>query len=243
MDDWDIKTLASVYGTKFRVLRPINEELQNKVGESADKIEKEIGYSPRGEQKTIIFIGDSITSDRLSYAKMTGALLKKHSAGRIIDAGISGDTTSDIINRFYDSVLNLTFDSAVIMIGTNDARGHHDHSGITNTSPGEFKRNLSYLLTFLQKKKIPTFTITIPPVDNTRLNTFFGDESNYYYEEGTIAEINKIIRDLSGKFKTVCIDFAAYIAESGNDVLDEDGIHLSREGHESLLRLLIPQVC
>ena len=51
-----------------------------------------------------------------------------------------------------------------------------------------------------------------------------------------------IIRELSGEFEAVRIDFAAKIAETGVDVLDIDGIHLSREGHEMLLRLLLPQI-
>jgi len=60
---------------------------------------------------------------------------------------------------------------------------------------------------------------------------FFGDESNFFYQDSTIAE-----------FEGACIDFAAKIAETGSDVLDIDGIHLSRKGHEMLLEILLPRL-
>ena len=242
VEDDDIRGLAPVYAAKYRTLKSIDADIQRQVTESAENIAGEHPFTSAGGTATIMFIGDSITSDRLSYAKMINAVLSNRSAGTIIDAGISGDTTSDLINRIYDSVLNLSFDRAIIMIGTNDARGHNDGTGISNTSPAEFKRNLDYLLGLLAGRNVPAYLITIPPVDNRRMADFFGTEANWHYETETIDEINTVIRQSAQTVKGVCIDFAAAVSESGKDVLDVDGLHLSRAGHEQLASMVMAKL-
>ena len=239
IEDTDIKVLSGMYGVRKKELRYVSREFSEILDKIAEQIRIDFPGPENSKETRLLCIGDSITSDRLSYANIIKTVWKNTPSKSVIDAGISGDTTSDLIDRHYSNGLNLDFTAASIFIGTNDARGHKDGTAITNTGRMEYERNLEYLITTIMEKGKSVINITIPPVDNVRLNTFFGNEANYFYRKSMIDEINDVIRRLSKKHGTHLADFAKVIAEQEIDVLDVDGIHLNIKGNESAARLVL----
>ncbi len=81
---------------------------------------------PQNSKNAVVFLGDSITEGYgLSAGQDYPSLIQKYwdknnIAFRSINAGISGDTTNDIINRLDDV---LTDDTCFVLleIGANDA--------------------------------------------------------------------------------------------------------------------------
>ncbi|HWA86238.1 MAG TPA: GDSL-type esterase/lipase family protein [Opitutus sp.] len=85
------------------------------------------------DQNAIVFVGDSITEG--------WSTLKKDFAGlgvKVVNRGIGGDTTPNLVYRLPDDVLSLHPKALVILIGTNDLGEH--------TAPEQIAANLRDLL-------------------------------------------------------------------------------------------------
>ncbi len=90
-------------------------------------------------KKTIAFFGDSLTSDRLSYAN----IIKRLNIFKSVDIfAVSGTVSSQTLRGFNDKIKNSKYDFISLFIGTND-------SALTDldfpfVSHSEFKNNIYY---------------------------------------------------------------------------------------------------
>ena len=238
MDDYDLRAIARIYGVRLGALRRIEEEFNRLIDESAKKLVQEAPPKPAPPAPyKILAFGDSITSDRTSYMK----ILNKYwgdGSRKIIDCAVSGDTTSNLINRLYQTALNQEFEWAVFFIGINDARQPDDGSKMCNISIDEYKKNMEYLVkTFLKHKK-KLLLVTLPYVDNDRLKKQFPDR-NWVYDRGRVDRANEFIRELAKKYKLALADLAKELRKASWDVLEPDGIHLNGAAHMVLCEMLL----
>ena len=71
--------------------------------------------------KTIVCHGDSLTEGAdVDQSQTWPALVEKALSIRIINSGISGDTTSGLLSRFFHDVIQYRPGIVIIMAGTND---------------------------------------------------------------------------------------------------------------------------
>lgn len=249
IDDDDLASIARIYGVPESELKAADDELRGRVKTAADKVRKDLNESSgsdtlrpvadSGEPLTYLALGDSITSDRTSYAKIIRELWGGEG---VIDAGISGDTVSDLTNRFYGDVLGQDFYAVSVFIGTNDSRGLGDGSGITNTSIREYEEKLDYFLRALKKLGAAVFVITLPPAKNSDIQFFFGEESNWTYNAGHLRDMNETIRKTAEQNGAEIVDLAAEIEGSGINPLDEDGLHLNIEAQTLLAKMVLEKL-
>jgi lysophospholipase L1-like esterase len=233
IDDYDIASIARVYGVGSRELQEIEDSIINNI----KNISKNFTVKSAGAC-SLAGIGDSISSDRESYLKIIGNLWKGIPGRVVYDCAVSGEKTSEIINRFYSTILSLNFDWAVVFLGTNDSRELDDGSGITNISLDEYKRNMNYIVDSLLKAGKKVIIVTIPPVDNIRLAKFFAG-SNWKYSPKRIDATNDYIRNLSNEKGAFLADLSLSINKKGVDLLMEDGIHLNSDGQKLLTGLIL----
>ncbi len=156
----------------------------------------------------------------------------------VLDCGISGDTSADVIRRFFPTVLEQKFDWAVVFVGTNDSRANDDEFGHAYVSLEEYKRNMTYIIESVQKSKKEMVLVTVPYTDNRRLRSYFPD-MHWKYDYGQIDRMNEVLRQLSKNFRTGLCEFAGKLADIGGDYLGPDGLHLSVEGQKILCGLLL----
>lgn len=239
IEDDDLKSIARIYGVPEKELRAVDTELKQEVRESAKIVQEEMEYEKPLPGCTYLALGDSITSDRTSYVNIIRELWKENPNRTVIDAGISGDTTADVTNRFYSDALIHSFDAASVFIGTNDSRGLGDGYGMTNVGVKEYSRHLTYYVRRLKEKGAQVIAVTIPPVDNERLIRFFGKESNWAYSKGHIDRVNKTIRKTAKKENIQTADLAAAVEQAGIDPLDEDGLHMNAAGQRLCAQLIL----
>lgn len=238
IDDDDIASIARVYGIEEKTLQGIENEFRRNVSTQADNLKKKLQNIP-DTPCVIAAIGDSITSDRESWAKILNQLWKDVEGRRVIDCAISGDTTCHIKDRFYSSVLNETFDRAVLFIGTNDCRELDDEAHISNISHEEYMKNMYYFVDALQGRGKEVTIVTIPYVDSKRLKAYFPD-ANQRYDDTRIDRANDFLRNLAREKKTKLADLALALKKIEGDVLEEDGIHLNSTAQLVLCELLVP---
>jgi lysophospholipase L1-like esterase len=236
IDDNDLKFISAIYGVKYRELRKVEDVFAGNIEKAVSEIAGQVQIRPLQKPYTIAAVGDSISSDRQSWVKILNRLWKGQR--RIIDCAISGDTTSDLIDRFYGTIMNEDFQWAVLFIGTNDCRELDDGSHMTQIGFEEYKLKMNYIMDRFQKAGKRVVNVTLPPVDPARLKSEF-PENLWTYDAVRIDKTNDFIRQLSKKSKSLLADLAKAIETHDGDVLEKDGLHLNAEGQVILCRLLL----
>ena len=255
IEEDDLASIARVYGVSLEDLKGIEERFRRNVAELSAALEAESksAAEPAAESAaepaaatagdgtppvSILAIGDSITSDRESYVKILNHYWRNDPSRQMLDAAVSGDTSADLIKRFYSTVLNREFQWAVLFIGTNDCLQLDDERRISVLSLDEYMRNMRFLTETLITKGKRLIQITIPPVDNERLRSFFPD-ANAVYTREQIGAVNSFIREWAGKYGYPVADLARAIERQEEDVLEPDGLHLNGRGQRLISELLL----
>ena len=243
IEEDDLPSIARVYGVCLEELESIEERFLRHVARLSASLEVDnrAAADPSNDGTppiSILAIGDSITSDRESYVKILNHYWRRDPSRKMLDAAVSGDTTADLIKRFYSTVLSREFHWAVLFIGTNDCFQLDDDTGISVLSLDEYMRNIRYITETLIGKGKKLIQITIPPVDNARMRSFFPD-ANSVYTKQQIGEVNTFIREWAGKNSYPVADLARAIERQKEDVLEPDGLHLNGRGQRMICELLL----
>lgn len=147
----DDAAIAALYGTDVETYRRLAEQI---AGEARTPPVDEAPFAPG---LTILALGDSITDDLGSWAEILRHALP---AVTVINAGLSGDTTTGAITRLSRITARATW--ALVLLGTNDARRHGDAPMLV--SHAETRRNLRVLDRALRRRCRHVRWITPPPI-------------------------------------------------------------------------------
>lgn len=166
------------------------------------------------DQDGLVFVGDSITEG-------WGTLLQQDFGDlgvKVVNRGIGGDTTPNLLYRLQDDVLSLHPRGLVILIGTNDLGQH--------TSPADITANLKDLLARIRTAypEIPIAWCLVMPR---------GDGDRYPAE---IRELNGLIKQLAQTDSrvTVCDTYTPLATPDGKDNATDfkpDNLHLNPTGY------------
>ena len=167
---------------------------------------------------TIVMLGDSLTAGyELSESEALPAVVERMLAARgveakIVNAGVSGDTTADGLNRYDWSVKGTGADLLVIALGANDF--------MNGLAPERPKKNLAAILDHAKADNIPAVLIgvAIP-------------ERNLSPQDQAYAAIYP---DLAKEYGVPYMkNFMAPVA-GRSDLLMEDGLHPTARGVEAM---------
>ena len=115
---------------------------------------------------TIVMLGDSLTAgyelreDEALPAVVERLLAARGVKARLVNAGVSGDTTADGLNRYDWSVKDTGADLLVIALGANDF--------MLGLPPERPKKNLAAILDRAKADNIPAALIGVAVTDNDR---------------------------------------------------------------------------
>lgn len=173
------------------------------------------------KDKKIVFIGDSITEcfD-----------LKKHFPSfNIVNEGLSGNTTIDILNRLDKSLYQYQPDVIFLLIGTNDLE-------LTNLTPDEVITNIKKIVRNIKEelKDIDLYLQSIYPVDYNIKPFSVGKRKNE-----DIVYINEEIKKIEG---ITYIDMHTILKNDVgklSSIYTYDGIHMSETGYKTIKEKLI----
>ena len=191
-------------------------EEEKRTIEEKDKIKKE----------NIIFLGDSITE---------GYDLEKYYPDMpVINSGVSGYCTDDIIKNLKEFVYIYNPTKVVLLIGTNDIRfKDYGNTGIVNnikTIIKEIRKNRPYATIYVE---------SIYPINKVAKDNKINLEMIANRENNTIIEINELIKELCDKEDVEYIDLhKELVDEEGNFKINytRDGLHVSEEGYEIITK-------
>jgi len=190
-------------------------------GNPAKKIETD-------SRKKIIFFGDSLTagmglsSHEESFVFLIGEKLKKDGIDlKVINAGLSGDTTSGGIARL-DWSISKGVDYFVLELGAND--------GMRGIETTVIETNLKKIIASVRQKN-PEVKILL-----VRMLTFPNLGPSY------VKKFDSIYPRLAKEENIPLSPFLLEKVASIKDLNQKDGIHPTAEGHKLLAETLYPSV-
>lgn len=163
---------------------------------------------------TVVYLGDSITENWIIADP-------EMFSDDVLDRGISGQTSPQLLVRFYQDVVALRPEVVHIMVGTNDIAG--------NTGPlraGDFENNIRAMLDLASKHNIRVVLAGIPP---SRLLGWSNVDPR-----AQIRRLNGWLKGEANRRDLVYVDYAEVLAddEGGLDsALGNDGVHPNRAGY------------
>lgn len=174
-----------------------------------------------------VFIGDSLTFG-YGVNKTSNWVYKLQESLNIniINKGINGNTTTDMLNRFSEDVLSQTPNLVFIMGGTNDL--------LSNRSTESILKNIEIMITeslSINSKVILGIPPTIIVDDAYRL---FCPSDSYNYCFSQLSKLRDGILDLAKQYNLLYFDFYKLSLDNLSSNIFNDGIHFNKLGQDLL---------
>jgi lysophospholipase L1-like esterase len=169
----------------------------------------------------VVFMGDSITEN-------WGLADPMFFDGAIVNRGISGQTTAQMLVRFRADVVALRPQTVHILAGTNDVAG--------NTGPmtaQDFKNNIMSMVELARANGVDVVIASIPPA------AAFGWRPEVQ-PVATIKALNRWLQDYSARQGLSFVDYYAPLVGPDGEFradLSNDGVHPNRRGYAIMRRL------
>jgi lysophospholipase L1-like esterase len=166
----------------------------------------------------VVFIGDSNTE---SWVRGDPQLFRDGVIGR----GISGQTSPQILLRFFQDVIELRPRVVHIMAGTNDIAG--------NTGPTteqDFKNNIIAMVDLAQAHHIQVAVASILPTNSFSWKPGLKPAT-------TIVELNSWLRSYAQRSHIHFVNYYAVLTDSQGGLktnLSNDGVHPNRDGYAAM---------
>jgi len=191
------------------------------------------------ERSTLLFTGDSITDSgrRTDPSGHLGAgyvrrIAEMADAGghrvRVVNTGVSGDRTTDLMARWDADVIDRRPDVLTILIGANDMWRRYDADA--PMSPDEFRANYVTVLDRVRARlDLRRLVIMEPFLVPVR------DEQRRWRVED-LDDKRAVARDVAARYDALFVPLDAILSEraatAGPDSVIDDGVHPSAGGHE-----------
>lgn len=174
----------------------------------------------------LVMIGDSLTEIwTLAEPELFGA--------KIVNRGISGQTSAQILLRFMPDVIDLRPAHVHILCGTNDIAGNTGPN-----APEDYQRNVRAMIDLAQGNGVTVLLATMPPAD-----AIFWSPDARPLE--WIPYLNDWLRSLANTRGCRLIDYHAALNDGRGALREEysaDGVHVSRTAYR-LMRTLLAEAC
>ncbi|MGP0021704.1 MAG: SGNH/GDSL hydrolase family protein [Candidatus Sulfotelmatobacter sp.] len=182
--------------------------------------------APAAKEKRVVFVGDSITD----YWKLADYFAGKPYV--VINRGIDGQSTPQMLVRFRQDVIDLDPTVLVVLAGTNDV------AGVTGPTRNEdIEANYASMAELARLHHIRVVFASLLPVNNY---TDDAKESFALRPRERILALNAWLKDYCAKNGLVYLDyFSAMVDDKGmlkRDLSDE-GLHPNAAGYKVMAPL------
>lgn len=185
---------------------------------AAFSAEREIRLLAFGDSLTA---GNGITLEQAFPARLEARLSKKgHKNVRIINAGVSGETTAGGLTRLEWTLEGEKPDAVILELGANDM--------LRTIDPKVTRENLVKMLEILKRRNLPVLLCGMKSFRN--LGALFGDSYQQMFE------------DLADDYDAVYYPFFLEGVAMEPGLIQEDGLHPAAPGVEVIVDGIFPEV-
>lgn len=181
--------------------------------------------NPSPKPLTILAFGDSLTAGYMLQpnqsfpAQLQMALEAKGHKVSVVNAGVSGDTTTGGLDRLAWTLQPVP-DAVILELGANDA--------LRGIDPAKARANLDSMLTTLKQSNIPVLLAGMKAPNN------WGDEY--------VAAFDAIYPDLAAKHGVALYPFFMDGVALNAKLTQSDGLHPTAEGIAEIVKRILPDV-
>lgn len=196
-------------------------------GSTTNLIQKEIIKEVPVVDDNYVFLGDSIT-DWYDLDKYFEGL-------PVVNSGVSGYSTSNILNNMNKMVYQYNPSKVFILIGINDLELKVDDDVVVN--------NIRKIVQGIKKNRryAKIYVESIYPINNSEDDKIEGSIINGNRKNSDIIDINNKLVKLAEEEGVTYIDLHKELVDSDGLLKIEytvDGLHLSSEGYEKVTEVL-----
>jgi lysophospholipase L1-like esterase len=238
----DESVTAGLLGTDPATYGELRADVERAVAESARRlledpaVAERVDALPFAPGDVVVALGDSLTADLGSWAEILRRMLDLRRGGdgiRLVNAGVSGETTTDVRKRLV-AVAREAPAWVVVLLGINDARRHGHDAPEPLVSREETARNLRLIRDFLGRRTDARLVwMTPPPVledlivrdRRFRFQELIWDDAEVEARAALAHDLGDPVIDLGPVFGRPCPP----------ELLLADGLHPSLVGHERIL--------
>lgn len=237
---------AELFGLQMTQYQEIVTTFSERAHQAARELLNEEGFQkaffrlPLAPGDTIVGLGDSITDDYQSWVEILRhclSLTRPEAACSVVNAGYSGDTTTQVIARFWD-VIHVSPQWIICLIGTNDARLHGLKPEKTLVSLAETAKNLQALRSFARTQTNARWLwMTPPPVIEEQIaQDWFLSPFQMMWRNQDLDALRALILEQPDPVVNLQPVFGF---PANPQYLLSDGLHPSIEGQKAMLRSLV----
>jgi acyl-CoA thioesterase I len=180
-------------------------------------------------RRRVILMGDSITEFWADASGLEGA------TWRVLNRGIAGQNSTQMLLRFEDDVIALAPDLAILLCGTNDLRCYAGPpASIAESALARIRRNVTAIADIAAGRNLPLILATLPPV---------GVQSDVFRDPDAILAVNDWIARFAVARGLETIDYHGALVDSNGHLppaLSEDGVHPNGAGYDRMMKALRP---
>ena len=182
------------------------------------------------KNKKIVFMGNSITqmwSDNSFFFKSNPSFINK---------GISGQTTPQMLMRFYDDVIKENANTVIILAGINDIA--------QNTGPIQIKNiadNIFKMAEMAQKNNINVFICSVLPANRILWNKSI--KPTY-----KVIKLNMLLKEFCKNKNIEYVDYYSEMVDWSGGLKSPlytskwDLVHPNKKGYEKMEEILIKKI-
>jgi acyl-CoA thioesterase-1 len=242
----DDATVAAIFGVDLEKYRSIKAGFAQSARRAASELLANPDFAARIDRlpvtlgATVVGVGDSITDDYQSWLEILRHLLelqRPHDGIRVVNAGVSGDTTAQIISRFL-AVVDEQPDWIICMAGTNDARMHGLSPTKTLVSIQETAKNLGALRNFAATQTSARWVWMTPAavIEGWIADDWFLGPLQLRWNNTDLAAIAEVVRQQPDPVVDL---HALFGVPAKPEWLLSDGLHPSLGGQQAIARALV----
>src|SRR5215210_3224817 len=240
--------LAPFFGTDARTYREIKAAFAERARRCARELLQDAWFAalvdrlPFEAGTTVVGLGDSITDDYQSWLEILRHLLverRPESGIYLVNAGISGDTSSGLLGRLLD-ILEGSPAWIITLIGTNDVAFVRDPPTKSLVSPEETGKNLRALRDLAETLSATRLVwITPPPAIEDRANEVPAGQP--VWRNADLAKVANLVREVAGEDPLVDL-WEVFGEPADPKLLLPDGLHPSLAGQRAIAAALVEQL-
>jgi lysophospholipase L1-like esterase len=242
--------LAGLYSLDVETCRDVRNQFAVNARQAAEELLADPDFAVRVDQLpfssggTIVGVGDSITDDLQSWLEILRHLLalrRPDDQIQVINAGLSGDTTTDVLRRRYIPIILTQPTWIICMLGTNDAFRFGREPTKTAVSLDETAKNLDELRHIAATESTANWVWMTPPTCDEALfaaTPYAGPLETSVSNDDVVA-----IADVVQRQPEPVVDLVTLFGRPpASELMLTDGIHPSLAGQRVIAQALVERL-
>jgi len=244
IDETDFNRLGAIYGVSPALVEEETAKVDTHNRDCAKQLAARVDLTKlqTANPVKVLFLGDSITSDRTSYCGILRELLRDRETVQVFDTSVPGNKAIDLFSYAYPETFDCHADIAHVMVGTNDILCTEERPYLNRVHEVDFAEKLAYVVRALTEDGTKVILSTIPRFALSKAEVSLQGFRKQYREEDRL-RYNGILWTVADRYGAVVNDMEpVYARYTPEELTWSDGYHMSQQGQLLLAEQVLQRI-